>query len=1106
MKYRNTTMRYILSVCATFVCAIVMAQDKSMFYEAENFQFTGGWSVEKEGSGRTYLQATKGGKVADAITAIDIEKDGVYTVWACSRDFATNSPGTRISYLYVDKKLMKVIGRHKREGFYWENIGTVELKAGQTLLRLNVGIGNWARVDAFLFTTSTSLDPNQAGTAALQQFKKTPAQLEVTTDSKAIPQAESIPTGYQVKKTMANENLKFEVMGSDNSSDPLFTKVYYNDNGTWRSMNDQMADCKFWITSAPTQSISYVNYYPNWSTSGIRNYVTVNGVRVEVIVKGDTQNPYFAGTPLAASATKIVSASANKMVIKYNIGTTDSLLVTWTLNPGAKHLDVQARYKCAEKGNYSILMDALQSVGTISNVQLAPMFIGKQVPESPILMPLFMTPQPVSIVQYSHGGTPISYFALGDPETYSTQWYADNVGLGLKNIRNEVQPMVMAPMQGSAVSSFAAGAMVEAGFKVGIMPQRWTEAQRYVSKHIFKVSDYRRQTHTLNDAIYNMFDLLKDASASGWSAQRKGFLDIESDPAVNTLVAHTAPLALLSASVLSGDEVLYKERALPSIEYSLSRRGLRWGLPKASSSNAATSFFPFSSEFNTAYYEGLYTLLGRKNQWMKEVAMPLGKPRYSSAYHITEDWTGDLAAYRLTNDEQWLNLAKTKADAYLTNDIYGNRRKDSNIDMFYNTYYPQWFDLLDLYDATKELKYYNAAKYSAHFTTAAVKSYPIVKDEQQTIHPNNRFDGVTAMWWKEDVKYRLGYPRVSGDVQEKVVPSWLVSGVGLGIEQPRSLFPRINKDIYYVLMNSWAPSLLRLHKNDPDNYFTTYARNAVIGRFANYPGYYTAGYTDVMMSDRFPYEGPDISSIYYHHIPAHLAFTMDFLFTEAVERSAGRVKFPYSRQEGFVWFNSRVYGNTGTIDGVSVKPILKRGLITINSKECNYITAVSSDKLWVVLLNESPDNLNVSVQVNGWNGYIGTTSQTHQVSGQGIKIISFPLNKTYVDQSQLIPAVEQNGFKVVDLGQPFGKLYLYRIRSPFGWDSMYGFIESKIEPAKCLNMTFGMAVKGKEGEAKFHSTFPYEWTITNLPSNKSQTFQFIVKNGEEVVYTKDIVL
>ncbi|WP_315817135.1 hypothetical protein [Paraflavitalea speifideaquila] len=88
----------------------------------------------------------------------------------------------------------------------------------------------------------------------------------------------------------------------------------------------------------------------------------------------------------------------------------------------------------------------------------------------------------------------------------------------------------------------------------------------------------------------------------------------------------------------------------------------------------------------------------------------------------------------------------------------------------------------------------------------------------------------------------------------------------------------------------------------------------MIGRFTNYPGYYATGFTDITLQPDFPYKGPDVSSIYYHHIPPHLAFTLDYVITEAMQRSNGKVQFPYGKQDGFVWFNNRVFGGgKGTI-------------------------------------------------------------------------------------------------------------------------------------------------------------------------------------------------
>ncbi len=81
-------------------------------------------------------------------------------------------------------------------------------------------------------------------------------------------------------------------------------------------------------------------------------------------------------------------------------------------------------------------------------------------------------------------------------------------------------------------------------------------------------------------------------------------------------------------------------------------------------------------------------------------------------------------------------------------------------------------------------------------------------------------------------------------------------------------------------MSSWAPHLLRLHQYGQQKIFLTYARNAVIGRFSTYPGYYATGFTRYHPVERISHHtGPDVefestTTIY----TPHMAFTLDYLY------------------------------------------------------------------------------------------------------------------------------------------------------------------------------------------------------------------------------------
>ncbi len=108
---------------------------------------------------------------------------------------------------------------------------------------------------------------------------------------------------------------------------------------------------------------------------------------------------------------------------------------------------------------------------------------------------------------------------------------------------------------------------------------------------------------------------------------------------------------------------------------------------------------------------------------------------------------------------------------FVKNEVYGTKTIPLSKQPFYNTsFYANWWDLTDLYDATGNKAYLDAAESAAFHTIAGVRSFPAVQDTLQTIHPGNTFEGNTTMWWKGGEKYRLGFPRKPGDVKEKQVP------------------------------------------------------------------------------------------------------------------------------------------------------------------------------------------------------------------------------------------------------------------------------------------------------------------------------------------------
>lgn len=1120
---KRDKMKNILVLLILFFTATAYSQTHMI--EAEKFQYRGGWKIENdtEAFGKSILMVTSGGGVAaDAISVFDVSQEGDYVFWSRTKDYKFQAPKTRISKLIIDEISLSEQGKHGNDGFYWEKVGSVKLTKGNHVIRIRDVAANYARVDAILFTTDVKLNPNNFTFKQLERFIKLPisTNVEETILDKKDYSQENISSSYRAVNEISNQVIKIKLLQTKNK---ILNKsqVYFNQQ--WMSLNNEIEDHQLYLIKAKNPEVNFSSFYTSWT--GIKTkQLKVEGKSYPVFDPSDMQNPFLAGNVLRLKAYDQEKINNQTLRIYYSTDENDTIISTWNIKDNNYYFDVAFEYKIKEAQYYSLAIAAFQEIerDDVRNVLLSPMYQFKRIPDNPNLLPMAVTPQPVSIVE-SKG---ISTFITGNPMEFSRNWGNYDMGFSLKNANNKVQPVVFAPILGMRDSYFKPGQYLKKSFKIGILPLQWHSTLQYISDSIFLVKDYRSQTTSLTNSIFHILNLIKSDEASGWEKEMRGFLDIESNPKIRTEVVQASPLGLLSASIITKDEGLYIKRALPSIEYMLSRKGFRWGFPKESDPKTETkvnTFTPFKSEFNTSHFEALYKLLNYKNPWLLDVAMPNGAPRYSKGYGVDETWTGDLAAYRLTKDEKWLVKSIIGANYLINSELYNNPSKPVYDWMFYNSHvYPQWFDLLDLYDVTRNKKFFNAACYGAYFTIAGQRSFPLVQDNEITIHKGGKYIGNANIFWKKNERFKLGYPRQDGDVKEKTINEKILSPVGLGFEQPMTFFSK-SDNLNHVFMSSWAPSLLRLNNNHKFDFFETYARNSIIGRFASYPGYYAAGYTDLPLDSIYPYIGPDVTSLYYHHIPSHLAFTMDYLITEAIQRSKSVIDFPYGKQQGFVWFNNRIYGGLkGTIlHDRNVELYFKQNMIKVSSENINYITGISNENLWLVLLNESDKNEKIEVTLNSpfisnnLNAtqyhftqssslvsdeiYLQNNKMIVDVDRKGIKIISFPISKT---SSLFEEKPVENGMKIVNIGKS-NKLYLFRIRSPFGWDSVYGYIDTFLPK----NTSAKLELLNTNENNSFVKNFPYEWSFVKIKENQPIKLKITIKEGDnKILETKTIEL
>ena len=915
-----------------------------------------------------------------------------------------------------------------------------------------------------------------------------------------------IPADAEKVATISGDALRLSYVRCGDKGQALACQMETKADGKWMPFISSMEDNKVFVITGPDKlrRPSYKSYYPGWNT-------------------GDsiTTNPYLSGSVCEAVPVKARNIDKNTIEVEYVTAGDHSVKGYWSLSPNGKSASLRLDFTPSRNGCYSLGVMGLHAAlpSSVTNVLLPPMYQYRRLQAAPQMLLSVMMPTPVAMVEAESAGKRMTAFVCADENLSPLDWGGVDhspMGFSMKNHDNMVEPVAFSPVLGMADSKMRQGHTVIRRFEVGIAPLPWNETLEHVATNIYKVNDYRRQDDkSLTETMFSIIDLMRDNEHGGWDKDMRGHYDIEGKPTKAPTVVHSAPLAIIAAAVNAADEDFYVTRALPTIEYTLSRKGYRWSTMTTdegyNKDPETLRLSPFGSQFTTTYYEGLNRLLGGRNLWLRDIALPDGELRAPKGYSAPIlSWVQALYAYRLTGDQKWLRRAKSVAVRDAEKHIYTNSSKPMRYQAFYNsTIYAPWWDFIDLYETTGDSQFLDAARHGAAHTLAGIRVWPAVKDSIQTIHPGGVYDGNTTMWWKGSEQFRLGFPRQEGDAPEHQVEQWRVSPVGLGFEQPSTYFLRNKgKLVRPVFMSSWAPSLLRLNQHTGLDIFDTYARNAVIGRFTNYPGYYATGYTDLTMTEDFPYKGPDVSSIYYHHIPPHLAFTADYLVSEAIQRGGGKVKFPYGKQEGFVWFSNRVFGGEpGVIyDDTNARLWLRKGLLTSSAPQVNYLTAVSDRYVWILLCNESHDETTTDITLGDTLAGIADSSSASMVNAKGSRrklaadgnsltvavkpkgftAISIPLRPGAMASSkeletilstEKIPALKE-GHKVTDSKTEAGEIHTFRIRSPFGWDSVYGFCETPPREGISVEVECG-------GEKIDIDKYPYEWSFMKFqPSDK----------------------
>ena len=762
--------------------------------------------------------------------------------------------------------------------------------------------------------------------------------------------------------TIENEAIKLSFVpatrGGMTSARPV---MQVKTPGGWIDAPVDASAESYQVVSAPqtvSMAIPIRGFYPRWPDSA----------------KGKAQGPmviWDAGQSHESIISSVEQVNPRQLKLQFHPLPIGSLEALWTLDPGEKCAKISLSFTPTEKGQFSLgyFLFKLKPLDQVDELLMPMLVNAKRFPSENYTLLQTQAPTPMSLMQVG----PLSWAVSGDPASTPFEFPVpvnSRYGLHIRNPQGLVQPSIYGPLVGTPEAQAGPDKPMKFEFRVLVQPGDWYAGYRTIADEVFAWRDYRSNgSGSLTDAALNMIDLYMDDRNGGWWERAKAPYQVESKNGST----QSSPLTALSLYRLTGDREIYRRRSLPTLEFILSRDGPHFSpIPEDTGGYAKGSMNGPVDIFGATVYAGMWEMMNRRTPILHDIAFPGDgirssgtQQKFESHNQPFDEWLG---RYLSTGEKSSLEKAIREADEYIAKEITTRSTRELGVlPFFLMPYVPAWEGLLRLYEVTGEKRFLDAAAFGGRMVMTGMWTQPMPPDQAVKVHPGGDVHGdkMQLRLHKGTDEFRLGWPRKAGDAPERMVPAWQVSNVGLGFEQPTTYTYQDNGG-RMIMQAPWTSSFLRLANYTGDKHFETYARNAALGRWNTYPGYYYTTFTDLLQNPRYPYEGPDISFVYYHHIIVHLSWTLDYLVSEAGLRSGGAIKFPGLRQFGYAYFDNLVYGHApGEILGEKdVWPWLRRGLVTLDNPQVNYLTAHNGKSFFLILMNESSEKESVKIQFN----------------------------------------------------------------------------------------------------------------------------------------------
>jgi hypothetical protein len=674
---------------------------------------------------------------------------------------------------------------------------------------------------------------------------------------------------------------------------------------------------------------------------------------------GMTCNLFKAGRSVALRATKGV-VDNNRMIWSFSENNNFKLEAEIELPRGSEAPKLTWRLTPTKAGWWSVGYTGAPEVepDKMDEMWQPMIWQEKRFPEDCFMTSAFRCPLPTTLVTLK--GVTCGVVAEPDTLPFQPMPKLDNsqFGVAVRNPKGMAQPMLFAPVLGGTNSLMREGATHVFSCRLVVCPGGCTAAYEQIARSLFGFRDYRENFFcSLNTTLENMV-AYGMGEYSRFNSELRG---CSYDTDMPGSVKNISSLHPVGMALVTDDEAIYWERGLPMIEFALSREKFLFTTKLGEKGSQSASSILNGPGGQVSEFAALYQMSNRRMPFLLDAATELmGKTRILNldAPVPGNIWPNALALYHATGDSQWLKKAVEGADQYLARRLAKPQNDfqdpDSRGMFFWTSYVPNWSELQLLYEATGEKRFLDAAVRGARQHAQCIWMCPAIPDANILVN-----EGGVAPAYRPRVE-----PRIK--LLEEIVPAWRMSEIGLSPESAPTC-----KGHRGVFLACHAPWMLRLGLLAHDTFLHDIARSAVVGRYANFPGYHiNAGRTTLFEKPDFPLrsmkELNGVTSLHYNHVWAQIGMVFDYLVSDAFYKSKGQIVFPGHYAEGYAYVQTKVYGDRpGRIyDKKDAWLWMPKGLLHCDNVQVNTVVARGENALYLVLLNQSQQAVTPTVTLN----------------------------------------------------------------------------------------------------------------------------------------------